>query len=452
MERIADRADYKVADFIVKTRWQDLPPDARNKARLCLLDVLGAALVGTKTRVSEIAAHYAASRWPGEESTLLMHSSRALAEGAAFANACAANGIDIDDNARYTKGHPGSQVFSTALALAEKLGHGGDRMLCAMVIGYEVAHRAARCWHDHHERMYADGSWGAMACTAVACNLMELTTEQVIHALGIAEYHAPNAPLMRDVGHPAMVKHAHGWAAMTGVVSAELAARGFTGIPSILSFDQYHEWVEDIGGQYLMVDGVTWKKYACCAWAHPAIKAAKQLMQDHVIRLDDVTHILIEAPYEAVILGTDIPSTTEEAQFNLAWPVSAMLVCDQVGPDQVLEAGLGNERIREMANRVETVECKALTERYSDLHGDDSTGRYGSVVTFTLRDGTQLCSGIIEEDFTYPQTGWAETRVEEKFRWLASLVVDFKRIDELINLVRRFENISNILEFTSLLV
>jgi 2-methylcitrate dehydratase PrpD len=451
VERLDNRADHRLAAFVAETRWGNLPPAVRNKVRLCLLDILGAAIVGTRTRISEIAARFADARWPGEESTILMHGKRALAEGAAFANACAANGIDIDDNAKYTKGHPGSQVFSTSLALAERLEHGGGRMLCAMVIGYEVAHRAARCWHDHYERLHADGSWGAMACAAAACNLMDLTTAQIIHALGIADYYAPNAPLMRDVVHPAMVKHAHGWAAMTGIISADLAGRGFTSVPSILSFDQYHEWVEDIGRQYLMVDGVTWKRYACCAWSHPAIKGAKQLMQDHGLQLADVAHILIEAPYEATMLGTELPSTTEEAQFNMAWPVAAMLVCGQVGPDQVTEASLGDEHIREMAKRVEVVESEKLSERYSDLQGDDSTGRYGSVVTFTLRDGTQLTSHIVEEDYTYPQLGWDQARVEDKFRWLANSVIDTERVEKLIAIVRQFEKLQNLGDFTSLL-
>jgi len=114
-----------------------------------------------------------------------------------------------------------------------------------------------------------------VACAAVACHLLGLPLEQVQHALSIAEYHAPNLPMMRDIDHPAMVKHGIGWGAMNGIISAQLARRGFTGIPGIFSFERYYDWVADIGQHYIMVNGVAWKKYACCAWGHAALKGVE---------------------------------------------------------------------------------------------------------------------------------------------------------------------------------
>jgi hypothetical protein len=68
--------------------------------------------------------------------------------GAAFANGCAANGLDTDDGARYAHGHANAQIFPTFLAVAE-------------------------------------------AEAAAAAHLMGLKEEQIKNALGIAEYHAP---------------------------------------------------------------------------------------------------------------------------------------------------------------------------------------------------------------------------------------------------------------------
>ena len=214
---------------------------------MCLVDNLGALLAGTLTRISQIGAEYAAITWPGDQATIVLHGKRASAIGAAFANGCAANGIDIDDSARYAYGHAGAQIFSTALAVAEARGLSGAQLLTGLVVGYEIAHRVGRCWHASRPVYQACGSWGSVVCAAVAAHLMGLTAEQVWHALGIAEYHAPNLPMMRDVDHPAMVKHGIEWAAMTGIISAELAERGFTGIPGILSFDEYQAWGQDIG-------------------------------------------------------------------------------------------------------------------------------------------------------------------------------------------------------------
>ena len=269
-----------------------------------------------------------------------MHAKRASAIGAAFANGCAANGIDVDDSARYAYGHAGAQIFSTALAVAEARHLSGAQLLTGMVVGYEIAHRVGRCWHASRPEYQACGSWGSVACAAVAAHLMGLPAEQAWHAMGIAEYHAPNLPMMRDVDHPAMVKHGIEWAAMTGIVSAELAERGFTGIPGILSFEEYQGWGQDIGQNYLMVEGVAWKeaRYACCGWAHAGVEGARRLVLENDIDLDDIAHIRVEGCHGSFRLGTRLPTTLEEAQFNQAWPLAAMLVDGEVGPAQMLEA------------------------------------------------------------------------------------------------------------------
>ena len=441
------------ARFIASTRWDVLPDPARWKIHMCLLDDVGATLAGTLTQVSKITAGYAAEAWRGDEASILLHGKRSTAVGAAFANAWAANGIDIDDGAQYAYGHAGAQIFPTALAVAESLELGGARMLAAMVVGYEVAHRVGRCWHDHHQIYQACGSWGTMACAAVAANLMGLTPEQAQHALGIAEYHAPNLPMMRDIDHPAMVKHGIGWAAMTGVVSAQLAARGFTGIPSILGFEQYQDWVSDIGQNYLMVDGVAWKTkgFACCSWAHAAMEGAHRLVKQHGINLDDIAKIHVMGFHETVRLGTRLPATTEEAQFNVAWPLAALLVDGEVGPDQTLEHRLNDPQIRSLAQKVEIEESEELNELCRLFEQGDPGGRFASVVRIHLNDGREFDSGMVESGEKHPQPGWDAQVMEEKFRWLAGYVLDETLVDTVLDMLWHFEDVDSVHELTRLL-
>ena len=442
-----------VAEFIANAKWDTLPDAVRRKVWMCLVDNLGATLAGTLTRVSQIAAEWAAQTWRGDEATVLLHGKRAAPAAAAFANGCANNGIDIDDSARYAYGHAGAQIFPTALAVAEALELDGAQMLTGMVVGYEVAHRVGRCWHDHHEIYQACGSWGSVACCAVAANLMGLPAEQVQHALGIAEYPAPNLPMMRDIDHPTMVKHGIGWGAMTGVVSAELASRGFTGIPSILGFERYRGWVEDIGRDYLMVDGVAWKSqgYACCGWAHAATEGARRLVQEHGIDVDDIARIQVEAFQETARLGTRLPTTTEEAQFNLAWPVAAMLVDGEVGPEQTLEHRLGDQRIRALAQKVEVIESEELNELCRLFEQGDPRGRFASIVTIALQDGREYNSGMVDGGLRFPQPGWDQDVMEEKFRWLAAYVLEPARVDAVMDMLKRWDQVSNVRQLTAML-
>ena len=440
----------RVADFVATTCWDGLPEPVQRKARMCLLDNLGVTLAGTLTPVSRIAAAHAAESWRGEEATILLHGRRASPAGAAFANAWTANALDIDDGARYAFGHAGAQVFPTALAMAESRGLGGARLLTALVTGYEVAHRAGRCWHDSRPVYQACGSWGSIASAAAAANLLDLTPEQAWHALGIADYLAPNVPMMRDIDHPGMVKHGIGWGAMTGVTAAQTAGRGFTGVPCLLAFDRYTDWVRDIGHEFIMVDGVVWKPYGCCSYAHAAMNGAKQLVDQHDIILEDVTRILVEGPHETSRLGARIPTTTEEAQFSVAWPVAAYLTDGELGPEQMLDERFGDPRILNLARKVEVVESDELNELCRLRVLGDPRGKFAAIVTIDLADGRSFCSGLAESESQFPQIGWDEARVERKFRWLVGQLLDEQRMNDLVEIVWQMETLTDVRELTRL--
>lgn len=441
--------DSLVAQFARSLQWDDLADDVQQKAKLTLLDALGATLSGTQTQISRIAAEYAPAAWAGDESSILIHGGMATAVGAAFANGCAANGFDTDDGAKYTRGHPGAQLFPATLAVSEKLGLSGSDMLTAMVVGYEVAMRAGRCWHDHHQVYQACGSWGSVATAAAASSLMHLDEPSIEHALGIAEYHAPNAPMMRDIDHPAMVKHGIGWGAATGITAAELAASGYTGIPSLLSFDRYEDWVSDIGKTYLIVDGVTFKEFASCGWGHAPLCAVRELIREHTIPADEIARVLVEGFAETVRLGVDQPTTTEEAQFNTGWPLAALLVDGEVSPRQTSDDRLDDKRMCRLLERIEVVENEDFSRWAEMKWKGEKEGRYASRVLITMKDGTRFDSGIFSFSHDYGAR-WDTDRVAAKFRWLVQDVIPDSVAQKLIEMTLAFEQLSDVRELIAL--
>src|SRR5580658_3238873 len=233
---------HPLTQFIAECRYDDLPTEVAEVASLCALDTFAAMACGAITPVARIAAAYAADAWRPGRATVLATGARQTPTAAAFANATAANGTDLDDVGRYTWGHPGAMVVPTALALAEETGASGREFLASVALGYEVAFRSGRCLNfgagaplvNAARECRACGAWGAATCAAITAHLMHLSAAEIVHALGIAEYHAPEAPMMRDLETPAMVKHANGIGAMIGVNGAQLASRGFTGTVSRL--------------------------------------------------------------------------------------------------------------------------------------------------------------------------------------------------------------------------
>lgn len=444
MDKPANGSDI-VAGFILNLDWDDLPAAVQERARLCLLDGLGAVLAGTLTPISRIASEYAASAWRGDEASILLRGFKASAPGAAFANACAGNALDVDDDAIFTRGHPGAQLIPCALAVAEKAGASGKDLLEALVIGYEVAIRAGRCWHASREVYQACGSWGSVACAATSARLLGLNLEQTKHALGIAEYHAPNAPMMRDIDAPSMAKHAIGWGAMNGVVSAELAQRGYTGIPSLLGLETYHEWVADIGRNYWMADWVFYKQWCSCAWGHAACQAALQVMKDHPVAIGQIARIRVRTFEEAVRLVQTYPVTTEEAQFSLKWPLACLLLDGEIGPAQILESRFDDPQVHALFDKIELLLDPQIEQMYAQARGRDL--RMYSAVEITLKDGQVFDSGIVERG----ADRFDRFALEQKFRWLAGFVLESPGVEKTFSLLKQVERLESARELTQLL-
>jgi 2-methylcitrate dehydratase PrpD len=439
----------RVTDFITTTAWSDLAPAIQTKSISCLLDSFGATLVGARTKVAGIADTHAREHLKGDGATILRSGAKVSAMGAAFANAVAANGTDIDDCGIHTGGHPGAQVFPTALALAEELHRSGRELLTATVIGYEVAFRAGRCMNARNTSAEpsgyrACGSWGAVAMAAIAARLYGLSAAQTAHALGIAEYHAPDLPLMRDLDHPAMVKHGMGIGPLTGIMAAQLAALGFTGVPSILGFDEYASWVEDIGSTYLLPVGIQWKQYSCCGWNDPTLYATEHLLRTHTIPAQEITRIRIACHRDAWRLGTRLPETTEEAQFNLAWPIACLLLHGEVRPEHVLEDNLTDPETRALAGLVELEESPEFTRLLDLSDAGDPAGEEYADVTIELADGRRFTSGpVAGSDYD----DWPAEQVDSKFRWVLEETLEGASVEELVAMVRGLPESDDVNDF-----
>lgn len=428
-------ATVSAAAFARGLKWDGLADPARRQARLALLDVLGAAIAGSRTPVAGIASAAIRQIWSGDQASVLLTGLRATAAGAAFANGCLANALDIDDGYRPVKGHPGAAVFPAALAAAEVRGSSGAAFLAALVAGYEIAMRAGPALHDAYQYYHGSGSWAALGAAAASGVLLGLAEDQLTHALGIAEYHGPLAPIMRCVEHPGMVKDGIGWGAAAGVSAAQLAGAGFTGLPSI--FDVRPDAAEGFGRTYKILD-LYFKPHACCRWAQPAIEGVQRIRARHTIDPAAVRTVRLITFEAATRLGPVLPADTEEAQYSLAWPVAAALVDGWVGPEQVSGARLADSQIRDLARRVEAVVSPDLERRFP--------AEALCEVELQMRDGTAYRSGVCGARGD-PSDPLSADELRDKFRRIAEPVIGAGRADAIERVVASLEarNIEDLL-------
>jgi len=418
-------------NFILKTDWAKLPSNVQHQSKRCLLDALGAQIAGHQTPIGRIMADMVEQEFNGQGATILVRGNKASASGAALANGFAGNALDIDDGYRDIKGHPGACILPVVLAAGEiTTGVSGREFLSALVVGYEVAIRAGLIRHATYNTYHSSGSWGAIGGAAAAGKLLGLSLEKLSHALGAAEYHAPIAPMMKCIDVPSMGKDSIGWGCMVAIMSVIMADKGFTGINPILQDSPEEKWIQSLGQSYEIMN-LYFKPYAGCRWAQPGVDGALQIMADNHLEHKDIDQIKVFTFQESASLRTDYPQNTEEAQYNIAFPIAAALLDGEVGPNQVLAPRLFEKDIHQMMDKIQIIADDRFQKEFPQ--------KAESEVELTTTDGKQFSSGVMSARWDPHTTFPTDMELEKKFLWLTSPVLGETQAKSLVNLIWNFD-------------
>ena len=407
-----------IVSFIHEMTWDCLSPRVRRQAVRCLLDSLGASIGGRATELSRIIHDFAAAAFGGRGARLWQDGREVSPPGAALANGMTIDALDIHDGHSLTKGHAGAAIVPATLAMLASGGQpvSGQECLMLIAIGYEVAIRAGIALHASASDYHSSGSWNALGAAAVVARRLKLNQEQTLHALGVAEYHGPRSQMMRCIDDPTMVKDGSGWGAMAGVSAALLAAAGFTGAPAVTADASAlgKQW-NDLGERWEILSQY-FKPHAVCRWAQPAVEGAVLLQRRHDLRHDEITAIHIDTFHEATRLTNRAPTSTEEAQYSLSFPVAAVLVHGEMGAAALMGAALSDPRVLRLAASVKVVQSREFDREFP--------ARRLANVTIETTDGRRLEVHRVEPrwDGASPP---ADEELIAKFRGLtASLPLD----------------------------
>jgi 2-methylcitrate dehydratase PrpD len=423
-------------DFLHDLSFADLPEPVVRQTQTCILDLLGVAAAGRRTRLSGIAhrhaIRYMAAGPEAPSARLLFDGGIASPAGAAFAGAATIDAFDAHDGHVLTKGHAGVAVLPAVLAFADAVQaekrqcQTGQSLLTAVAIGYELAIRAGLALHATACDYHTSGAWNAIACAAIGARMMGLDREATRHALGIAEFHGPRSPMMRCIDHPTMLKDGSAWGAFSGVTAALLASDGFTGAPAVLVEDAgtAHLWA-DLGSRWRILEQY-FKPYPVCRWAQPAIEAMLTLRRRHDVRPERIERIRVETFHEAARLAARTPATTEEAQYSLPFPVAAAAVRGRVGAGEIAPEAFTDSLILRLSRSVELVETAEFNTRFP-------AERWARVILL-IDDGTQLVSDSTTTRGD-PASPMGSGEITEKFRALSTPLLGEARTTRLEALV-----------------
>src|SRR3990170_3270956 len=140
-----------LARFVAELKYESLPHEVIERARLHLLDGLGCLLAGTKGGPGRSAAEMvAALHTHGGDATVFTGCTRGSPRDAAFVNAMTLYSVGLNDIHTESVSHPGGCIIPVVLATGEAGGAQGRDLLVAMIVGYEVMCRIGRAVMPSH--------------------------------------------------------------------------------------------------------------------------------------------------------------------------------------------------------------------------------------------------------------------------------------------------------------
>jgi 2-methylcitrate dehydratase PrpD len=315
--------------------YEDLPRDARELARQCILDYFGVAVAGAGDELVRLLFDELTEAGGAPQASVIGHQTRLPALSAALVNGAAGHALDYDDVNMAMPGHPSVAILPGLLALAELKQSSGREVITAFVAGYETACRIGAALQPGHYNLgfHSTGTVGAFGSAAACARLLRLDAEATAMALGIAGTQA--AGLKSQFGTMCKPFHA-GKAAQNGLLAARLAARGFSSradiVECVQGFALTHgpdfspEAALAIPEAGLHLFANLFKYHAACYLTHAPIECARRLREEHRLIPEAVAGITLrlDASCERVC---NIPAPVDglQSKFSLRQTVAMAL-------------------------------------------------------------------------------------------------------------------------------
>lgn len=325
------RADSGVTEALAgrirSIRYEELPPAVVTVARHCILDWVAVTLRAVDEPLVGMLVEQVLAEGGKGRASLIGRAELVSMRQAALVNGAASHALDYDDVNIRMCGHPTVAVLPAALALAQGTGASGNDLIAAFVAGYETACLVGgMVAPGHYARgFHVTGTVGTFGAAAACAHLMGLGQEQTRAALGIAGTQA--AGLKSMFGTMCKPLHA-GKACESGLLAAQLAARGFTSRRDVLECEQGFAATQtdsfDPGvvlgsgvGSYNLPDNL-FKYHASCYQTHAEIEAIRSLRSTHGFAASDIVRIVLRQDAGAdTVCNLPRPSSGLETKFSL---------------------------------------------------------------------------------------------------------------------------------------
>jgi 2-methylcitrate dehydratase PrpD len=453
-ERNAVSIARQLAEFVVSTGTESLPPLALERARMVIASTIASAAMGRDIDSSSAIRALARERGGTPESTVWFDPGPKLPlADAARVNAVMSDAAASDDSDLRNIAHIGTIVSSTAIATAERTGASGREVLAAMVLGYEVAGRIDEALTPGRSERGFHSSISTIFAGAVATGrLLRLSVEQMTHAIALA---ATSIGGLHAAATTSTAREYHAsLSALLGAHAAAAAHKGFVAEADILEMPrgffaayggaQLEDLTKDLGKEWDIVTNMAIKLVPGGHPHHAAAEAAAQAAIAANAKPAEIARITISAPKYRTLPGPAHPTDLIGVAHSPAYIVAAAVADRGYG---WMHASPGKVSDPVIAALIDKIETDPNPEPYPDRFPH----HHGATVTVTLHDGRAFRSHVDFPRGSGPRgIDWAD--VEAKYRALAPLSkLPPQNIERCLEIVHGFERVRNVCELTDML-
>jgi 2-methylcitrate dehydratase PrpD len=442
----------ELAGYIAGAAGRHLPAEVAAKTRLHVLDTLAAMLSGSRLKPGRLAAAYVDRLGGRPEATVIGTRIVTSAVNAALANAMMGHADETDDSHLAGLFHPGCGIVPAALAIAEQAGLGGEALLRAVALGYDVGARIAPALGLRRSDTASHSSHSLAAlfgAAATAAALLGLDATQVRHALSYTVQQASGvAYWARDHEHVEKAFDFGGMGARNGVAAATMVAAGFTGVDDPL--DGTHnlftalaaapvpaELVAGLGTHYEIMRASI-KKWCVGSPIQAALDALTLLIAEHGLTAGNVRRIVVDMPDDRlhIVDNRTIPDICLQHLLALTL-VDGTLTFASAHDD----ARMADPAVRAVRERIEAVPSAELTAAVPARQ---------AIVAIEMTDGRRVRHRTHAVRGT-PDNPMDQDEVEAKARDLVVPVIGAERAEKLIAAGRSLEQLDSVVKLRPLL-
>lgn len=379
----------QLADFIVNTKLEDIPPPIIQRARELFLDFIGGSLPGTRTTTGKITVDYIREIGAKPESTVIGSGLKTTAQYAAFVNATLAHIPEFEAIGLNYSLNPTSTI-AVCLAMAEKLGVGGREALEGLILGHEVQGRIAAGSVASWGKRFDVFKFFHLGCAAAAAKMLKLDSDGARTAISLAVSQA--AGLNVQSGTTAHYLDFR-VSCRSGIESAILAQKGITAQKDIIEMPRgfcdalvgrgdydLKLMTKDLGKTFRTAAYI--KKYPCCYINHTAVDALLDLIKKHKISYQEIESVNLDTNEYALqwCQYTD-PTDGAQARFSFPHVLGTAILRGKLWLEDFSDESVLHQKYREARSKVKV-----------NVPPDWPKGREGLrfIVTLKLKNGRKL--------------------------------------------------------------